>query len=126
MKFLLYLLKCVFLFPVCSYQWDYFRSSPPKGDFIDIESIGRDHTCTSSSGDNDEIDDWTDPPVEEDNNESSESDGDSENRTTDNQNDVNESENNDNDSSEESNSEESNNNEDNDSDNESDSGDSKN
>ncbi|MDQ3084857.1 MAG: hypothetical protein M3Q77_08610, partial [Thermoproteota archaeon] len=77
------------------------------------EQASRDHTCTSSSGDNDEIDDWTDPPVEEENNESSESDGDGdgENPTTDSQNDVNESENYDNDGSEEeSNSEESDNN----------------
>jgi hypothetical protein len=29
------------------------------------EEASRDHTCTSSSGDNDEIDDWTDPPAEE-------------------------------------------------------------
>jgi hypothetical protein len=88
------------------------------------EEASRDYTCTSSSGDNDEIDDWTDPPVEEENNESSESDGTGENPTTDNQNDVNESENNDNDNDgieEESNSEESDSNEDSDSDTESDS-----
>ncbi|MDN5847572.1 MAG: hypothetical protein L0H53_15010 [Candidatus Nitrosocosmicus sp.] len=84
------------------------------------EQASRDHTCTSSSGDNDDIDDWTDPPVEEDNNESSESDSDSENPTTDSQNDVSESGNNDDRGEEESESEESNNSEDNDSDNESD------
>ncbi len=79
------------------------------------EQASRDHTCTSSSGDNDEIDDWTDPPVEEDNNEASEND--SENPTTDSQN---ESGNNDESGEEQSDSEESTNNEDNGSNNESD------
>ena len=36
------------------------------------EEASHDHTCTSSSGDNDEIDDWTDPPVEEGNDMTSE------------------------------------------------------
>ncbi|HEU5120604.1 MAG TPA: hypothetical protein VFT71_06425 [Candidatus Nitrosocosmicus sp.] len=75
------------------------------------EEASRDHTCTSSSGDNDEIDDWTDPPAEEEGSDTTSENEDQGTTSEESPNSENESDNNN--DNEESNSEESNDSEDN-------------